>query len=103
KNILSPTARDLVEKYHKQAFRFGGNPNALPLTDPYNVGFFSTSNRKLARTYIDYAAQYGQLAVLQFDYIGGKDGMNKQAFNRILKYIDGQDVKVVTATDLLKS
>ncbi|WP_226043294.1 hypothetical protein [Natrinema sp. DC36] len=103
KNVLSPTARDLVTEHHEQAFRFGGCPNGLPLTDPHNIGFLSGSAGDETRTYIDYAAQYGQLVVLKFDYIGGEDGMSEQAFERVLKYIDGQDVKVVTATELLES
>ncbi|SEQ55022.1 polysaccharide deacetylase family protein [Natrinema salaciae] len=100
RNILSPTARDLVEEYHEQAFRFGGAPNALPLTDPYNVGFFAGNAGDEARTYIDYAAEYGQLAVLQFDYIGD-DGISERAFEGILEYVDAQSVEVVSASDLL--
>ncbi|QLG50754.1 polysaccharide deacetylase family protein [Natrinema halophilum] len=103
RNILSPTARDLVEEYHEQAFRFGGAPNALPLTDPYNVGFFSGAAGEETKRYVDYAANYGQLAVLQFTYIDTEDGISGDAFKNVLEYIDGKDVEVVSATELLES
>jgi hypothetical protein len=103
RNVLSPTARDLVEEHHEQAFRFGGGPNGLALTDPYNVGFFAGGAGDETKTYVDYAAKYGQLAVLQFDYIGAEDGISGREFERVLEYIDGQNVEVVSATDLLES
>ncbi|QLK25803.1 hypothetical protein HYG81_17260 [Natrinema zhouii] len=103
RNVLTPTARDLVEEYHEQTFRFGGGPNGLPLTDPHNLGFFSGAADDETETYIDYAAEYGQLAVLQFDYIGTEDGISEREFERVLEYIDGQNVEVVSATDLLES
>lgn len=102
RNVLSPTARDLVEEYHEQAFRFGGAPNGLPLTDPYNVGFFSGAAGDEAKTYVDYAAEYGQLSVLKFDYIG-EDGISERAFEDVLEYVDQQNVEVVAASDLLES
>ncbi|WP_254763821.1 polysaccharide deacetylase family protein [Natrinema marinum] len=100
RNILSPTARDLVEQYHEQAFRFGGSPNGLPVTDPYNVGFFAGDAGEVTNRYVDYAAEYGQLAVLQFDYFG-EDGISEGTFERVLEYVAERDVDVVTATDLL--
>ncbi|WP_254522931.1 polysaccharide deacetylase family protein [Natrinema caseinilyticum] len=103
RNVLSSTARDLVEQYHEQAFRFGGSPNALPLTDPYNLGFFSGAAGEVTKTYVDYAAEYGQLAVLQFDYINSEKGITASGFESILEYINGKNVEVVTATELLES
>ncbi|MFA9415106.1 hypothetical protein [Natrinema sp. HArc-T2] len=100
RNILGSTANDLVREYHEQAFRFGGGPNGLPLTDPHNVGFFAGDAGNETKTYVDYAAEYGELAVLHFEYIG-EDGMSEQAFDGLLEYIDTQNVEVVTATDLL--
>ncbi|WP_408958822.1 polysaccharide deacetylase family protein [Natrinema sp. 74] len=101
RNILSPTAHDLLEEYHEQAFRFGGGPNALPLTDPYNVGFFSGAAGDVTKRYVDYAADYGQLAVLKFDYFGGENGISERAFDDVLEYVAERDVNVVTATELL--
>ncbi|RZV08822.1 peptidoglycan/xylan/chitin deacetylase (PgdA/CDA1 family) [Natrinema hispanicum] len=100
RNILGSTANDLVREYHEQAFRFGGGPNGLPLTDPHNVGFFAGDAGTETKTYVDYAAEYGELAVLHFEYIGD-DGMSEEAFDGLLEYIDAQNVEVVTATDLL--
>ncbi|MFD1563889.1 hypothetical protein ACFR99_10040 [Haloarchaeobius amylolyticus] len=100
RNVLGSTANDLVREYHEQAFRFGGGPTGLPLTDPHNVGFFAGDAGDETRTYVDYAATYGQLAVLHFEYIGD-DGMSERAFDGLLEYIDAQNVDVVTATDLL--
>jgi len=100
RNILGSTANDLVREYHEQAFRFGGGPNGLPLTDPHNVGFFAGDAGDETKTYVDYAAEYGELAVLHFEYIG-EDGMSEAAFDGLLEYIDAQNVEVVTATDLL--
>lgn len=103
RNILSPAARDLVEEHHDQAFRFGGGPNALPLTDPHNVGFFSGEAGAETKTYVDYAAEYGQLAVLKFDYIDTENSISESAFEDVLDYVDRQDVEVVSASDLLES
>ncbi len=100
RNVLGPTARDLVEKHHEQAFRFGGGPNGLPLTDPYNVGFFAGDAGEVTKTYVDYAADYGQLAVLHFERVGER-GMSEAAFADLLAYVDDRNVAVVTATDLL--
>ncbi|PCR89643.1 polysaccharide deacetylase family protein [Natrinema ejinorense] len=101
RNVLGSTANDLVREYHDQAFRFGGGPNGLPLTDPHNVGFFAGDAGDETETYVDYAAEYDQLAVLHFEHIGG-DGMSERAFTALLEYIDGRNVDVVTATELLE-
>lgn len=101
RNVLGSNALDLVREYHEQAFRFGGGPNGLPLTDPHNVGFFSGAAGDETKAYVDYAAEYGQLAVLHFEHIG-ENGLSESAFEALLEYIDGQNVEVVTATDLLE-
>ncbi|WP_435552237.1 polysaccharide deacetylase family protein [Natrinema sp. CGMCC1.2065] len=101
RNVLGSTARDLVREYHEQAFRFGGGPNGLPLTDPHNAGFFAGDAGDVTKSYVDFAAEYGQLAVLHFEHIG-ENGMSERAFADLLEYVDTQDVDVVTATDLLE-
>ncbi|MFP8889905.1 polysaccharide deacetylase family protein [Natrialbaceae archaeon A-CW2] len=101
RNVLGPETIDLVREYHEQAFRFGGGPNGLELTDPHNVGFFAGDAGDETKSYVDYAAEYGQLAVLHFEYIG-ENGMSIEAFEALLEYIDEQDVAVVTATELLE-
>ncbi|WP_222919706.1 hypothetical protein [Natrinema sp. SYSU A 869] len=101
RNVLGSTANDLVREYHEQAFRFGGGPNGLPLTDPHNVGFFAGDAGDETKTYVDYAAEYGQLAVLHFEHIG-ENGMSERAFEALLEYIDSRNVDVVTATELLE-
>ncbi|WP_265110943.1 polysaccharide deacetylase family protein [Halosolutus halophilus] len=101
RNVLGSDSLDLVREYHEQAFRFGGGPNALPLTDPHNVGFFSGDAGQETKSYVDYAAEYGQLAVLHFEYVG-EDGMSERAFADLLEHVDAAGVEVVTATDLLE-
>ncbi|QCS43238.1 hypothetical protein [Natrinema versiforme] len=101
RNVLGPNGLDLVREHHEQAFRFGGGPNGLPLTDPHNVGFFSGAAGEETKSYVDFAADYGQLAVLHFEHIGA-DGLSEGAFADLLAYVDRQDVDVVTATDLLE-
>ncbi|RKD89148.1 polysaccharide deacetylase family protein [Halopiger aswanensis] len=100
RNVLGTETVDLVREYHEQALRYGGGPNALPLTDPHNVGFFAGDAGEEARTYVDHAAEYGQLAVLHFEEIGD-GGMSEDAFADLLAYVDERPVEVVTATDLL--
>ncbi len=100
KNVLGPDSMDLVREYHEQAFRYGGGPNALPATDPHNLGTFSGS-ADVAKRFVEYAAQYKQLAVLRFEYVGD-DGISERAFRDLLEHVDAQDVDVVTATDLLE-
>ncbi|ELY44547.1 polysaccharide deacetylase family protein [Natronorubrum sulfidifaciens] len=101
RNVLGPETIDLVREYHEQAFRYGGGPNGLALTDPHNVGVFSGAAGSETYTYIDHAAAYGQLAVLHFEEIGN-DGFDEQAFAALLEYLDEQEINVVTATDLLE-
>ncbi|MGQ3412224.1 polysaccharide deacetylase family protein [Natrinema sp. LN54] len=101
RNVLGPNGLDLVREHHEQAFRFGGGPNGLPLTDPHNVGFFSGAAGEETKSYVDFAADYGQLAVLHFEHIGA-DGLSEGAFADLLAYVDARDVDVVTATDLLE-
>ncbi|ELZ00861.1 polysaccharide deacetylase family protein [Natrialba asiatica] len=99
RNVLGPTTRELVQEYHDRALRYGGSPNALPISDPYNLGFFSGEAGATTRTYVDHAEAYGQLAVLHFEEIG-PDGMAETAFEDLLEYIDAADVDVVTASEL---
>ncbi|WIV67430.1 polysaccharide deacetylase family protein [Natrialbaceae archaeon AArc-T1-2] len=101
RNVLGPNSIDFVREHHEQAFRFGGGPNAMPLTDPHNVGFFAGDGGDETKAYIDYAAEYGQLAVLHFEHIGA-DGTSERAFEDLLAYIDDRNVEVGTATDLLE-
>ncbi|WP_121742560.1 polysaccharide deacetylase family protein [Natronorubrum halophilum] len=101
RNVLGSDTIDLVREYHEQAFRFGGGPNGVPFTDPHNVGFFSGDAGAETERYVDYAAEYGQLAVLHFEYIG-QEGLSERAFDDLLEYIDDADVEVVTATELLE-
>ncbi|MEY7851005.1 hypothetical protein AB7C87_17595 [Natrarchaeobius sp. A-rgal3] len=100
RNRLGPNTIDLVRDHHELAFRYGGAPNALPLTDPHNVGFFAAAAGETTRTYVDHAAADGQLAVLHFEDIGG-DGMAEDAFVDLLEYVEERDLEVVTASELL--
>lgn len=103
RNVLSPTAADLVAETHEQAFRYGGGPNALPITDPHNLGFVSGAAGDETKMYVDYAAEYGQLAVLHFEQIGGEsEGLSEDEFRSLLEHIETSDVDVVTASDLLE-
>lgn len=102
RDVLSPASLDAVREHHEQAFRFGGGPNGLPLTDPHNVGVFSGTAGDETKRYVDLAAEYGQLAVLHFEHIGD-DGLREAEFEELLEHIDSQDVSVVTATEVLES
>ena len=101
RNVLGPETIDLVREYHEQAFRYGGSPNALPLTDPHNVGVFSGTDGETTKRYVDRAAEYGQLAVLHFEHVG-EDGLSTDDFEDLLEHIDDADVEVVTASELLE-
>ncbi|WP_436347803.1 polysaccharide deacetylase family protein [Natronorubrum sp. FCH18a] len=101
RNVLGPETIDLVREYHEQAFRYGGAPNALPLTDPHNLGVFSGTDGETTKRYVDRAAEYGQLAVLHFEHIG-EDGLSTEAFEDLLEHVDDADVEVVTASELLE-
>ncbi|MFP8953666.1 polysaccharide deacetylase family protein [Natrialbaceae archaeon A-arb3/5] len=101
RNVLGTTAAELVSEYHEQAFRYGGGPNAMPITDPHNLGFVSGAAGDETKAYVDYAAEYGQLAVLHFEHIGD-DGLSEPAFEDLLDYIANHEVDVVTASDVLE-
>ncbi|RQG99359.1 polysaccharide deacetylase family protein [Natrarchaeobius oligotrophus] len=99
RNLLSTTAADLVSEYHERAFRYGGGPNALPVTDPYNLGFVSGAAGDETRAYVDHAAEYGQLAVLHFEHVGG-EGTSERAFEDLLEHVASREVDVVTASEV---
>jgi hypothetical protein len=101
KNVLGPNTLDIVAEFHEQAFRFGGAPNGLPISDPYNLGHFSGSAGDDTELFVDHAAEHGQLAVLKFGDVGG-DGLSEDAFRGVLDHVQSRDVTVITATDLLE-
>ncbi|WP_114576199.1 hypothetical protein [Saliphagus sp. LR7] len=104
RNLLSPESHDLIREYHEQAFRFGGEPNSLPITDHHNLGFLSGDEENAAATNLDQAAAYNQLAILHFVYVDDADeGVDRGYIEDVLEYIDDQDLQVVTASDLLDS
>lgn len=104
RNLLSPESHDLIREYHDQAFRFGGEPNSLPITDPHNLGFLSGDEETAAADNLDQAAAYNQLAILHFVYVDDADeGVDRGYLEDVLEYIDDQDLQVVTASDLLDS
>ncbi|MDJ1431851.1 hypothetical protein [Halostagnicola sp. A-GB9-2] len=98
-NILGTNTIDAIREHHEQAFRYGGSPNALPLTDPHNISVFPGTEGDVTKQYVDYAAEHSQLAVLRFEELGD-DGMELEAFEDLLEHIDDQDIDVVTATEL---
>lgn len=100
RNVLTPETHDLVREYHEQAFRYGGTPNGLPLTDPHNLGHFSGTGGDTTEHFVEMAAAYNQLAVLHFTDIGG-DEIDDDEFEDLLEFIDESNVEVVTASDLL--
>ncbi|RQG95376.1 polysaccharide deacetylase family protein [Natrarchaeobius chitinivorans] len=101
RNVLGTTTADLVAEYHEQAFRFGGGPNALPVTDPHNLGFVSGAAGEETNGYVDRAAEYGQLTVLHFEHLGD-DGLSEDSFADLLEHVATRDVDVVTASELLE-
>lgn len=101
RNVLGPETMDLVREYHEQAFRYGGGPNALPLTDPHNVGTFSADAGEETNRYVDLAAEYGQLAVLRVEDVGD-DGMSEAAFRDVLEHVEASGAEVVTASELFE-
>lgn len=102
RDFLGPRTIDLVREYHEVAFRYGGGPNGLPLTDPINAGVFAGHAGAETKQYVDLAAEYGGLAVCHFEHVGD-DGISVADFEALLEHVDRQDVNVVTATDLIES
>lgn len=101
RNVLSTAAADLVAEYHEQAFRYGGAPNALPLTDPHNLGFVPGDEGAATTAAVDHAAANRQLTVLHFEHVG-EAGLDEASFEAVLEHVAAQDVDVVTATELLE-
>ena len=102
KNLMGKHTWDLVNEYHDAAFRFGGCPTGLPMTDPHNMGRINGESLAAAKRQVDYAAKYKQAAGLMFHVIG-KEGMSEADFRSLLEYINKQKgVEVTTPTKLLK-
>lgn len=99
-NMVGPKTYDLVQKYHDTLFTFGGMPNGLAPTSTYNFSRINSGNLETLQTYVDYAARFGQLLVVNHHAIG-PEGLSEEQFESELEYIDGADVEVVTASDLV--
>lgn len=99
RNVIGPDGMDLVREYHELAFRYGGGPNALPVTDPQNLGHFTARDLEDAMGFIDLAAEYRQLAIPRIETIG-QDDMDEDDLHTLFEHIDAADVRVLTASDV---
>ena len=99
-NRVGPNTRELVRKYHDTLFTFGGMPNGLAPTTTYNFGRINSGNLDLVKRYVDYAERYGQMVVINH-HVLGSGGLSESQFRSQVEYIDGADVEVVTASDLV--
>ena len=100
RNMIGPEGMELVREYHETGFRYGGAPNAMPVTDPHNLGHFTARDVDTTESFIDLAEQYHHVAIPRFEYLGD-EGIDEATFRRILDHIDQADVDVITATELL--
>lgn len=100
RNMIGPRGMELVREYHESGFRYGGGPNALPVTDPHNLAHFTARDLDTTESFIDLVGTYNQLAVPRFEYIGD-DGMAEDDFRLLLDHIEQADVEVTTVSELL--
>jgi peptidoglycan/xylan/chitin deacetylase (PgdA/CDA1 family) len=99
-NLVGPNTYDIVREHHDSLFTFGGMPNGLSPTTTYNFGRINASNPESVREYVDYAARFGQLVVVNHHAIG-PETIPEDQFRSELEYIDQADVEVVTASDVV--
>ncbi|WP_266075876.1 polysaccharide deacetylase family protein [Haladaptatus caseinilyticus] len=100
KNVVGSETFDLARKHYETIFSFGGSPNAMPLErEDTIVSRVNGKDVEETKRFIDYAAEYGQLVVPLFHEVG--NDISERDFEALLKYVDEQDVEVVTASDLL--
>ncbi|WP_458188599.1 polysaccharide deacetylase family protein [Haladaptatus sp. NG-WS-4] len=103
KNLVGATTFDLAHEYYDTVFSFGACPNAMPFE--HEDAIVSRTYGKdidLVKRYVDYAAEYGQLVVPLFHEVGKGGDVSEREFEALLKYVEKQDVKVITASDLLE-
>ncbi len=99
-NFRGPKTYDIVTEYHDTMFSFGGAPTGQPRTTNYNFGRANPGDLGVIKRFIDYAARYKQLLVINHHIIG-ENGMSLDRFKEVVKYVDGADVEVVSASDLI--
>ncbi|MCO8247035.1 MULTISPECIES: polysaccharide deacetylase family protein [unclassified Haladaptatus] len=102
KNQVGPNTFDLARKYYDSIYSFGGCPNAMPFEN--GDAIVSRVNGKdldVTKRYVDYAAEYGQLVVPLFHAIGDGGEISESDLESLAQYVQGKDVDVITASDLL--
>ncbi|MHB9286833.1 polysaccharide deacetylase family protein [Halobacteriales archaeon Cl-PHB] len=99
-NFRGPDTYDLVTKHHDTMYSFGGTPNAMPMTSRYNYGRVNAGNLDVVTDLVDYAERFNQLLVINHHVIG-EDGLPLEQFKSEVEYVDGADVDVVSASDML--
>ncbi|WP_458206636.1 polysaccharide deacetylase family protein [Haladaptatus sp. NG-SE-30] len=103
KNLVGSETFDLARKYYDTIFSFGGCPNAMPFEQKDAiVSRVYGKDVEVVKRYVDYAAEYGQLVVPLFHEIGKDGDLSEREFEKLLEYVEKQDVRVITASDLLE-
>jgi peptidoglycan/xylan/chitin deacetylase (PgdA/CDA1 family) len=105
-NRLSGTTIDILRDVHETAFLFGGCPNnGRKPSNPYFISRVQGDSPRGAKRIIDTAAQFNQMAVVQFHVVGNyknyPNALTVNRFKNIMNYIEKQNVDVITPSQLI--
>lgn len=95
---------DIVREFHDYGFAFGACPSTVPPVGNAAVSRVSGTDLNGAARMINIAAQYDQLAVINFPAIGEDEPASEADFLRLLNIIEdwGDDLQVTTPSELLQ-
>lgn len=110
KHFITPYGRrsaetmQIVGELHETMFTYGGMPNGLPSTTLQNLSFIDAGNTQPVKTLVDLTAKYNQFLVATTNTVGSDEDsdISESDLREFLQYIDGADIEVVTATDMLE-
>jgi len=103
-NEASVTSLAVASEYHHFGFGKGYAPSATRLTDPLTISRVDGSNVEKVKEAVDLGEKYDKIVPVMFHSVSNDSGgISVRNFERLLNYIDGTSLDVITASDWLET
>lgn len=100
---VNSTTLDIVKKYHKTCFLFGGAPNnGKQPSNPYFLSRVQGGAVRGTKHMVDMAAQFNQLVVIEYHRVGkGANKLPKSSLKSVVDYVEKKNVDVIAPSQLI--